>query len=177
MKRLRHTAGLVAGSLALCAVAACTPALNWREVRLDGGAMALFPCKPDHQTRTVALAGQTVALTLHACGAAGLRFAVAQADVLTPERVEPALAALAEAQARNLQAVLPAGEPAQVPGMTPNAQARRYALSGRRPDGSGVQAQLLLFARGTQVLQATVLDGTPDAQAVHTFMDALRAPG
>lgn len=167
----------VAGLGLLLALVACAPALNWREVRLDGGAMALFPCKPDHQTRTVALAGQTVALTLHACEAAGLRFAVAQTDVLTPDRVEPVLAALAAAQARNLQATLPSGQPAQVPGMTPNAQARRYALNGHRPDGSGVQAQLLLFARGTQVLQATVLDGAPDAPAVHTFMDALRAPG
>lgn len=157
--------------------AACTPALNWREVRLDGGAVALFPCKPQHQTRQLALAGQPVALTLHACEAAGLRFAVAQADVQSPARVEDALAALAAAQARNLQTTLPSGQPAQVPGMTPNTQARRYALSGRRPDGSDVQAQLLLFARGTQVLQATVLDGTPDAPAVHTFMDALRAPG
>jgi hypothetical protein len=157
-------------------LAACTPTLNWREVQLEGGAVALFPCKPQHQTRTLALAGEPVALTLHACEAAGLRFAIAQADVQSPSRVEDALAALAAAQARNLQTSLPAGEAAQVPGMTPNVQARRYALSGRRPDGSGVQAQLLLFARGTQVLQATVLDGAPDAPAVHTFMEALRAP-
>lgn len=165
----------VAG-LALCA-GACTPALNWREVHLDGGALALFPCKPEHQTRTLTLVGRPVALTLHACEATGLRFAVAQADVQDPARVEAALAALAVAQARNLQALLPPGDAVQVPGMTPNPQARRYALSGRRPDGAAVQAQLLLFARGTQVLQATVLDGAPDAPAVHTFMDALRVPG
>jgi hypothetical protein len=162
--------------LALCA-GACTPALNWREVRLDGGALALFPCKPEHQTRTLTLVGQPVALTLHACEATGLRFAVAQADVQDPARVEAALAALAAAQARNLQTTLPPGDAVQVPGMTPNPQARRYALSGRRPDGAAVQAQLLLFARGTQVLQATVLDGAPDTPAVHTFMDALRVSG
>ncbi|WP_157271129.1 hypothetical protein [Azohydromonas aeria] len=175
MKRFPRSLGLCTG--VAVSVAACTPALNWREVRLDGGAVALFPCKPQHQTRTLALDGQPVALTLHACEAAGLRFAVARADVQEPARVEAALAALAAAQARNLQATLPAGEPVQVPGMTPNAQARRYALTGRRPDGSGVQAQLLLFARGTQVLQATVLDAAPDAPAVHTFMEALRASG
>lgn len=175
MNRLLGLLGLCAGLAT--GMAGCTPALNWREVRLDGGAMALFPCKPQHQTRTLALAGQPVALTLHACEAAGLRFAVAQADVQEPARVDEALAALATAQARNLQAALPAGEPAQVPGMTPSVQARRYALSGRRPDGSGVQAQLLLFTRGTRVLQATVLDAAPDAPAVQTFMEALRASG
>lgn len=168
---------LISAVLGLGTVVACTPALNWREVRLDGGAVALFPCKPEHQTRTLMLAGQPLALTLHACEATGLRFAVAQADVQQPARVETALAALAAAQARNLQAPLPPGEPVQVPGMTPNPQARRYALSGRRPDGVAVQAQLLLFARGTRVLQATVLEGAPNAPAVHTFMEALRVPG
>lgn len=165
-----------AGLVLLC-MAACAPTLNWREVQLAGGAMALFPCKPQHQTRTLPLAGQSVALTLHACHAAGLRFAVAQADVHSPAHVETALAALAAAQARNLQALLPQGEPVQVPGMTPNAQARRYALEGHLPDGSTVRAQLLVFARGTWVLQATVLDGAPDTLAVRAFMDGLRVPG
>ena len=158
--------------LALC-LAACTPTLNWREVPLEGGAVALFPCKPEHLARTLSLAGQPVTMTLHACQAAGLRFAVAQADVRSPARVNAALAALVAAQARNLQTLLPLSEPVQVPGVTSNVQARRYVLEGRRPDGSAVQAQLLVFAHGTQVLQATVLDGTSDAAAVRTFMDAL----
>jgi hypothetical protein len=35
---------------------ACTPAMNWREVRFEGGDMvALMPCKPEEATRTVTL--------------------------------------------------------------------------------------------------------------------------
>lgn len=35
---------------------ACTPAMNWREVRFEGGDMvAMMPCKPEEATRTVTL--------------------------------------------------------------------------------------------------------------------------
>lgn len=170
----RRPACFLAACLALAS--GCTPALDWREVRLGDVALALFPCKPETATRRVALDGQELSLTLQACTAAGMRFAVARADVRDPARVGPVLAALAQAQARNLQAALPPGEPVQLPGMTPHAQSRRYMLQGRRPDGSAVQAQLLVFTRGTQVLQATVLDAPPDAAAARTFLDALHAP-
>src|SRR5262245_60104525 len=39
-------------------VSACSPALDWRETRLQGpGLLALFPCRPVAQSRQIELAG------------------------------------------------------------------------------------------------------------------------
>ena len=71
-------------------LAACAPALDWRDVRLEGsGVLLLFPCKPDSQTRTLSLAGASVRLSLHACSAAGSTWALAVADLGDPARVGP----------------------------------------------------------------------------------------
>lgn len=46
-------------------LAACSPALNWRSVPLDGAALtATLPCKPDHAVRTVEMAGLPVELAM-----------------------------------------------------------------------------------------------------------------
>ena len=63
-----------------------------------------------------------------------------------------------------------------IPGATPNDTSRRLRLQGRLPDGRAVQMQLAVFARGTQVFQATVLgDAVPD-DAAETFFASLRLP-
>jgi hypothetical protein len=157
--------------------AACTPTLDWREVRPDGAALtALFPCKPDSLTRQVPLADQKVELSLHRCSAGGATYGVAIADMGDPARVGPALAALAAAAVDNLDAPAPAVAALDVPGMTPNAEARRLSFAGQGPEGRALQGRVALFARGTQVYQATVIGERLDAEAVETFFNALRLP-
>lgn len=164
----------------LCAIligvlpVACSPALDWREVRPDGSAaVALFPCHPKRQSRQAALAGAPTRMTLWSCEAEGLTFALAQAELGDPARVTPALAEMATALAANLQATEVLREPAAVPGMTPNAEARRLRFSGRLPDGTAAHEQAVLFAHGTRVFQAAVLGARPDA-AAQVFFDGLR---
>ena len=163
--------------LAVFGSVACAPALNWREVRPEGsGALALFPCKPAHHTRTVRLAGAEVALTLSACTAGGVTYALGHADVGDPTRVTAALAELGDAAARNLGAAAAPGTAADVKGMTPNLRAQRLSVRGSLPDGTAVQEQLILFAKGTRVFQATVLGAATGEEATSTFFDALRLP-
>jgi hypothetical protein len=153
---------------------ACTPALDWREVRVEGGqASALFPCKPKSQSRQAAIGGTPTRMTLLSCEADGHTFALAYADLGDPLRVGPALAEMAAALAVNLQAGPVRSAPLEVPGMTPGAQARRLWFDGRMPDGSPVAEQAALFAHGTRVYQAVVLGARPDA-AAQTFLDSLR---
>lgn len=65
----------------LAALAACSPALDWRTVRHDAAAVeAVLPCKPERATREVPLLGPgqpPVALHMLSCRAAGHTFAVA----------------------------------------------------------------------------------------------------
>jgi len=154
---------------------ACSPTLNWREVRPQGsGVQALFPCKPAHQTRKVMVTGAAVEMTLHACTAGGATWAIGFAELGEPARVAPALAELAEAATRNVAAARTNGREFEVPGMTPNPQAQRLALSGARPDGSAVLTHVALFSKGTRVFQATVVGAEPPPDAVETFFGALR---
>lgn len=169
MRRMRRaTAGLV------FALAACAPALNWREWRA-ANLTALLPCKPQHAERSVALAGHSVRLLLDHCDAADATWAVARADVGDPREVDAALRGLRDAALRNVDAGAAAAEAsAAVAGMTAHAQARRVSAIGRRPGGAPVELQTVVFAHGTTVWQATVLAPRVDADAAQTFFGALR---
>jgi len=167
--------GLRIALVTALALAACSPALDWREVRPEGtGLTLLLPCRPSQQVRTVALAGRDVRLALVACSAGGQTWAVAFADVGDPAAVGPALDGLRRAAARNLGAADAGSQALSVPGATPNAASARLALAGRLPDGAAVQEQVALFTRGTFVFQATVVGPALPADAVDTFFGGLR---
>lgn len=163
----------------LLAAAACTPALDWREARLDGGLLtALFPCKPVERSREALLLGRRVRMTLHSCGADDATFAVTHADVGDPAGVAPALAQMQSALAANLGAEPPGRVPLRVAGMTPGEQAVRLRLRGRLPGGgdAAVEEEAAFFARGTHVYQAVVLGRRVGGEAVDTFFGSLRLP-
>ena len=158
-------------------VMACTPALDWREVRPEGsGATALFPCKPTRQVRVTPLAGERVSMTLVACSAAGITFSLAHADLVDPARVASALVEMRTALAANLGAGAGRGAAVVVPGMAPNPEALKVRIEGRALDGSSVQEEALVFARGTRVFQAVVLGAKLDDAAASIFFESLRLP-
>lgn len=159
---------------ALC-VAACSPTLDWRELHPTGWSLlAALPCKPASQERQVALVGRTVALLMLACSADGHTFALASADLGDPSQVGSALQALGQSAQRNVQARVVAEQPAAVPGMTPNPSARRWRLQGQLPDGQSVAEQVLVFAHGTRVFQATLIGAQADDARAAPFFDSIR---
>lgn len=161
----------IAAWLGVAALTACSPALDWRQVQPPGWSLvAALPCRPDTAERRVPLAGAAVVLGMWSCAAGSQVFAVASADVGDPARVGPALQGLSAAVRDNIAGTLTEDAAAQVPGMTPHPAARQQRLAGRRPDGQPVQAQLLVFAYGTRVFQASVLGPqVADAQARPLF--------
>ena len=162
---------------AVAGVVGCTPALDWRDFRPEGArsVVALFPCKPDGHALELALAGVKTRLTLHACRAEGMTWGLAWADVGDPSGVGPALDALREAFQRNLGATSARPQDGwRVAGATPQSAAGRWSVQGRFPDGGALHGEVVVFAHGTRVIQATVLSDGTRAQDVATFMDALR---
>lgn len=172
---------------AVAGLAACTPALDWRELRPDGGALRLqFPCKPQKLDRRVDLGGVPVPMSLLACRAQNLVFGLARADVGDPSRVGGALQALLRSAEANIGIPdssasaapgAPASEPFAPKGATPQAEARRAVRVGRLPDGAAVELHVAVFAYGTQVYQATVVARAGDpgaAEAVRGWHESLR---
>ncbi len=156
---------------------ACSPTLDWREVRAEGSdAVALFPCKPSHEVRTVPIHGVATRMTLNACRAGDAFFSLAYADVGDPGQVTSVLEAFRLALAVNLGAAVEASAPAAVSGMTPHPQAQRIKLRGQRPDGTAVHQEAVFFAKGLRVFQAVVMAPQLDAEAVDTFFDNLKLP-
>ncbi len=162
------------------AVSACSPTLNWRDVRPDGTPMlALMPCKPETAQRTVPLAGSPTELHLLACEAGGLQFALAWAELAEVTQAPLALAAWRRA---GLQAIgvrsLPGDEAStawavSVPGAT---QSLGVQASGRNPAGGAVQTRAVYFALGPQVFQAAVYGERLPAEALDAFFGGLRLP-
>lgn len=160
---------------AMAGLAACSPALDWRESLAEGsGLVASFPCRPDRRGRSVVLGRTTVQIDMLVCPAAGATYAVSFFDVADPAGISTALVALREAMLSNLQGVGPRLTSLQVPGMTPNAQSLRLAVVGRKPDGSVLQAQAAFFTKGLRVYQAAVIGTALSGDAVDPFFDGLK---
>lgn len=166
-------AAAVVGGVAL--TTACTPALNWREVRAEGDAVvALFPCKPDRLSRPMELGGAKVQVELLACVTDGSTWGLTSADVGDASRVGPALAQMRAARTANLSGSELAASAAAVPGMTAASDAVALRLAGRRPDGQPVSEESVLFAVGTRVFHAAVLGSDPGADAKSNFFSNLK---
>jgi hypothetical protein len=161
--------------LSLGLLCACAPALDWRQVRPAGlGIEAMFPCRPATLSREITLAQLRVEMTMHACAARGSTYAVGALTLDDVRDVDAALVSLRDAAAGNVGGAAASPVPIRVPGMTPNAQAVRLQLAGRRPDGSAVVEHVAVFARGPRVYQAMVVGDRLDAEAVSVFFDALK---
>ena len=156
---------------------ACSPTLDWRELRPEGTGIAVtFPCKPDRHARPIVVAGHAVRMEMLVCSAGGSTYALAFADLPDPAAVAPALAELRALAVTNIAAVPAPAASLQVPGMTPSPQAARVVLSGRYPDGAAVYEQAAFFAKGMRVYQASVVGNRPAGDAADTFLAALKLP-
>lgn len=169
---------LLGSAVVACGLSACAPALDWREVSIDGpGLWVVFPCRPVSQTRDVPLSGRATKMTLSACEAAGVTFAVGAVDVQDPSRVP---AALVELRAGTLGKVS-AGPAAprqltswSIAGATPQPQAGRWRADGTRPDGLPLTMETAVFSRGTWVIQASAIGQRADTSGQAPFFEGLR---
>ena len=155
----------------------CAPALNWRDVRPEGsGLEAVFPCRPDHHERRVALAGASVSMQMHVCEAAGLTFAISLVDVDASERVARAMTELRTLAVSNVGATDSTVAAFEVPGMTPNPQAALIDARGRPVGAERLGLRAAFFSKGLRIFQATVVGADPSVEATQPFFAGLRVP-
>ncbi len=155
---------------------ACSPSLNWRDVRPEGTGLAvLLPCKPDRAQRDVPLGGASTSLSMLGCDADGATFAVASADVGDASKVAGVLAQWQALTLANMKAAPGAQVTTlNVPGASPLPAAVLVKATGQRADGSKVAGQAAYFSRGTQVFQVVLYAGKPAPEASDTFFSSLK---
>jgi len=166
-------------AFASLAVSGCSPALNWREVRLEGpGLAAMFPCRPVAQTRDVVLAGHALSPRLDACESDGGTYAVMAVDVRDPSEVGAVLKSLRDASLAKLgspQGASAASAAWQVEGMTPQPAAGRWTLTHSQAGQPPVRMDTAVFAHGTWVVQASVIGPAAAAgRESEPFFEGLR---
>ena len=201
--RLRSSPLAVVGALTLSLLtSACSPALNWREVRpaQADGLMALFPCKPDVHERVVPWPGLPAGATMHllSCQTEAGTWALSYLTLPDVTLLAPALQELTMAMRRNLgsAAQLAGGGspisvrdlgPIAVPGMTPTPQAHGWHFQAQRPDGLGRPMDMDIrtwhFSHGKTVFQASVwrpvvvVKSQSSEDVAEAFFRGLQFPG
>jgi len=156
---------LLSIALTACALLACTPALDWREVR---GANAPFtvmlPAKPAVQTRQLELAGMQVTMTMTAAVADEVTFGVASVQLPNPAGVMPALEAMKNALVSNIDGSI--RKQTQAPssyGPGPAFDIEALGKPGPRTGGKPLMLYARFVARGQRIYQVAVIG---PAQAV-----------
>ena len=106
----------------------------------------------------MSLAGAPVTLSLSACEAQGIVFAVSNLDVGDPSQVNGALQSLQSAAMANMPALeTPQVVVAQMSGMTPQPGASQVTWRSRLADGRTRRVHAIWVSRGTVVIQATLI--------------------
>ena len=180
-------------------LAACNPAMNWRETRIkDTALVAMLPCKPDAGARVVPLGGRNVSLHMTGCDAGGATFAVAHAIIDQASAAPAVLAQWRTATLANMGAVssrdVPLGARFSSTSSgtsngassgtssgggvgTPSAGSTALMLvtaQGRRKDGSAVAMQGAWFAKDAQVFHAVVYAERISPEVTEAFFSGLR---
>lgn len=159
----------------LLVLGACTEGAQWREMRPEGLNLAVsMPCQPHRSTRTVALAGERVDMTLLVCSYNDATFAVVSARMTEPRNVGAALQELVQTARTNIGGRVVSADRARVPGMTPNDGAVSQDIVGRSPEGNAIEMQIEVFAYGLKVLQVTYIGPRQEASTAKGLFDGLR---
>jgi hypothetical protein len=158
-------------------IAACTPTLNWRDVRLDSAdgstLKAALPCKPDAATRKQQLGDILVDLSMMGCVANDSTFTVSRIPLLDPLSAPKVLAAWQAAAAANVKAISAPTIPVSVSGAGAWPPAARVTLLG-----TTTQAEIVWFVKqtsaGLTLYQAAIYGKQPSKEAATTFFESLQ---
>ena len=159
------------GALLALALAACSPTLNWREVRgNDAPYVVLLPAKPTSFARPVDLGGIKVDMNMTAAEVDDVNFAVASAKIADPSQRQAALAAMQAAMLRNIGSTQHSEKAVTLNGGVP---ATEVVASGKAGNTA-----LVLHARfvlhGEHVYQAIALgpQGKLSDETADTFLSS-----
>lgn len=140
--------GIWLGLVLATVLAACAPALNWRQVTLDRITL-LLPCKPDRAQRSLRLGQRDVTISMAGCEADGVLFAVSH--IHQPDAASAVLTASEwrTATLANIRATSVVEK--KMPSIATTYAATQLFAQGVRPDASAVNSQLVWLVAGEDV--------------------------
>ena len=183
-----NPARIVTAAICLLAVAACSPRLDWREVRQPTqGYVVALPDKPQTVVREISFdhpAGQVRAeMTMLSTGVGGSMFAVGSARLppfaLEPQALAATLAWFSDGLLRNVQAAsatLAETTPPAGLGTRMLRAARAFSVAGKAGDGRPARLAVRLYVVDDRLFQLVALGAESEIppQALETFFDSFR---
>ena len=166
--------------LLLCTfLVACSPGLNWRDVRPAQAPMsALFPCKPEAAERRLPLGDKEIVVKMLVCEAEDAVFTLAYAELKPDLKPGDLLDLWRKATLSQMNAKTPTQVPFTLKGALPLSQSTRLVAQGSRPDGLPLAVHASWFAVGSVVFQAAVYFSDESAKAnsavAETFFSGLK---
>lgn len=158
----------------LVLLSACSPALDWREIRsADGSYTVLMPAKPASDMQKVVLAGKTVDMTMRGAEVNRVTYAVGSVQLASEDEARQAASEMQQALLRNIAARDPKSRTIAVDGLP----LTEVQAGGKSPSGP-VSLAARFGSRGTRVYQAVVLGPSADfrQEAAETFLESFH-PG
>jgi len=176
----------IAAVLAALLVLACSQRFEWREVRVDPGAVAALPGRPQSVTRDLEVGGQPVSMTMWSTGVGATMFAVGVARLPAALSAEPAgraqaIAHFRDGLLRNIGGVATAAAPPSL--ALPPGSARRLlaaeaieAVGRPGPDGRKPRLAARFFIVDDQLFQVVALgaEGEIPPEVLDTFFTSFR---
>jgi uncharacterized Zn-binding protein involved in type VI secretion len=165
----------VALLLASVLLGACSPKYNWRDYASpDAPYRVMFPAKPASFTRTIALNGAQVSMTMTAADIDGATFAVGAAEAANEAQAVAALPAMMQALLKNIGAGDTQGK------FHADSTGKTVADVDATGKVNGAPVRLVghFEARGKRFYQIIVL-GKPDAmpsEQVEQFLTSFTLP-
>ncbi|MGE5161194.1 MAG: hypothetical protein ACM3O5_06790 [Betaproteobacteria bacterium] len=165
---------------------ACSQRFEWREIRIDEGAVAALPGRPQSVARDIDVGGRPVSMTMWSTGVGATMFAVGMAR-LPPALFEEAagraqaIAHFRDGLVRNIGGTVTAGAPPSL--QLPPGSARRLLASeaveavGRTgPDGRKSRLAARFFIVDDQLFQVVALgaEGEIPPEVLDTFFTSFR---
>ena len=163
----------------LMSLLACSPALNWRSVRIDDLSLqATLPCKPERAARQVPWAEQAVDMKLVGCEERGAMWTIASMALPQNMSVGEGLAHWRQITLAHLRSDAAAASRSFVPrGALEVPQSTRVHVRGQKPDGAALEVDLAWFARvssgGAYLYQAGVYAPASEAEGAETLLAGL----
>ncbi len=172
---MRGPASALAASALSLLLVACSPALNWREVRPDGAALlALFPCRPDQGVQVVALGEHEVKMAMTGCEAGGAMFTLAHVALDGAVDAETLRALWQTGTLASMQGAPSSEQPFALKKAAATLLPRQISATGKRADGSPVAMRAAWFVVGGSLYQAAVYADRDVDEVAQTYFDGIR---
>ena len=167
-------------------ILACSQRFEWREVRVDDGAVAALPGRPQSVTRDLDVGGQPVSMTMWSTGVGATMFAVGVARLPVALSGQPvgraqAIAHFRDGLVRNIGGTVTASAPPSLqlpPGSARQLLASEAVEAVGRPGADGRKSRLAarFFIVDDQLFQIVALgaEGEIPPEVLDTFFTSFR---